>query len=57
MSFTEQQIAALAAPLHAANVKQRQQAGRQLSYIEAWHAIAEANRDFLNKRFGPRVRF
>src|SRR5690349_21274164 len=46
MSFTEQQKADLAAPLNKANVKTRQQAGRDLSYIEAWHAIAEANRVF-----------
>lgn len=46
MSFTDQQKADLAAPLNSANVKSREQAGRKLSYIEAWHAIAEANRIF-----------
>jgi DNA recombination protein Rad52 len=44
--FNADQIAALSGPLHSANVKQRSQAGRSLSYIEAWHAIAEANRIF-----------
>jgi DNA recombination protein Rad52 len=33
-------------PLDATKVKTRQQAGQTLSYIEAWHAIAEANRIF-----------
>lgn len=46
MSFTPEQVAALSAPLHKSNVKERSQAGRSLSYIEAWHAIAEANRIF-----------
>lgn len=44
--FTPEQEAELKAPLSAANVKSRTQAGRQLSYVEAWHAIAEANRIF-----------
>jgi DNA repair and recombination protein RAD52 len=46
MTFKPEQIAALSAPLHKAHVKERAQAGRNLSYIEAWHAIAEANRIF-----------
>jgi DNA recombination protein Rad52 len=33
-------------PLDATKVKTRQQAGQKLSYIEAWHVIAEANRIF-----------
>jgi DNA repair and recombination protein RAD52 len=44
--FSDHQKAALAAPLHREHVKQRSQSGRQLSYIEGWHAIAEANRIF-----------
>jgi len=44
--FTDEQKAALSAPLDKANVKSRSQAGRELSYVEAWHAIAEANRIF-----------
>lgn len=44
--FNETQKADLAAPLSAGNVKTRQQAGRKLSYIEGWQAIAEANRIF-----------
>jgi len=44
--FKPDQIAALDAPLNKANVKTRSQAGRELSYVEAWHAIAEANRIF-----------
>lgn len=46
MTFTAEQNSALTAPLDKSKVKERSQAGRQLSYIEAWHAIAEANRIF-----------
>lgn len=44
--FTEGQNAQLSAPLMRENVKTRAQSGRSLSYIEGWHAIAEANRIF-----------
>lgn len=44
--FKPEQIAALVAPLDKSNVKSRAQAGRQLSYIEGWKAIEEANRIF-----------
>ena len=44
--FTEQQNAALAAPLNSQHVKRRQQAGRSLAYIEGWKVIDEANRIF-----------
>lgn len=44
--FSAKQIAALAAPLDRANVKQREQSGQKLSYIEGWVVIAEANRIF-----------
>lgn len=44
--FTPEQKTALAAPLSRANVKQRAQAGRQLSYVESWVTISEANRIF-----------
>lgn len=46
MSLSPEQIAALDAPLNRANVKGRKQAGREVSYIESWHAEAEANRIF-----------
>ncbi|WP_407531028.1 RAD52 family DNA repair protein [Methylobacterium oryzisoli] len=46
MAFTDQQLAALKAPLDRKHVKDRSQAGRKLSYVEGWHAIAEANRIF-----------
>lgn len=46
MAFTKEQVAALEAPLLRANVKTRSQSGRNLSYIEGWQAIAEANRIF-----------
>lgn len=38
--------AELGKPLSSSAVKERDQAGRKLSYIEGWHAIAEANRIF-----------
>lgn len=46
MTFPPDTVANLKAPLNRSSVKQRAQAGRQLSYIESWHAIAEANRIF-----------
>jgi DNA recombination protein Rad52 len=46
MSFTAEQTAALAAKLDSSRVKQREQGGRKFSYVEGWHAIAEANRIF-----------
>jgi DNA repair and recombination protein RAD52 len=46
MGFSTEQIALLKAPLDRANVSTRKQAGMNLSYIEGWHAIDEANRIF-----------
>lgn len=45
-SFDPVQIEALEGPLSRTHVKTRKQAGRSLSYIEGWWAIAEANRIF-----------
>ena len=44
--FTEEQKSLLSADLDRSNVKERSQSGRKLSYVEGWHAIAEANRIF-----------
>ena len=46
MAFSDAQSKALAAPLDRSHVAARTQGGRQVSYIEGWHAIAEANRIF-----------
>lgn len=46
MSFTPEQVGHLKAKLSRSRVQQRSQAGRQFSYVEGWHAIAEANRIF-----------
>lgn len=46
MALSAKQVAELEKPLDKANVKSREQSGRALSYIEGWHAIAEANRIF-----------
>ena len=40
------EIKLLEQPLDPKNVKSRNQSGRGVSYIEGWHAIAEANRIF-----------
>lgn len=44
--MTPEAIAELKKPLDKRHVASRQQSGRSLSYIEGWHAIAEANRIF-----------
>lgn len=44
--FTQKQINELDAPLAASKVKQRKQGGRDVSYVEGWHCIQEANRIF-----------
>src|SRR5690606_23089940 len=44
--FAEWQVAAPKAKLDPSYVATRKQAGRELSYIEGWHAISEANRIF-----------
>ncbi len=46
MSFTDTQVSALASKLSGKHVTTRQANGMTLSYIEGWHAIAEANRIF-----------
>lgn len=46
MTFTAEQRKALEAPLDPKHVASRSQGGSQVSYIEGWHAIAEANRIF-----------
>ncbi len=44
--FSPEQLAALAAPLNRANVRQREQGRSRVSYLEGWQVIAEANRIF-----------
>lgn len=46
MNFSEAQIKALDAKLNGKHVHTRIEGDRELSYIEGWHAIAEANRVF-----------
>ncbi len=46
MTFSSEQVEALNADLARLNVRERKQAGRQLSYIEGWWAEVEANRIF-----------
>lgn len=46
MSFAPEQVELLKAPLDRSHVKEREQSGRKLSYIEGWWVIAEANRIF-----------
>jgi len=42
--FSPEQLAALAAPLDRANVRQREQGRGKVAYLEGWQVIAEANR-------------
>ena len=46
MSFSPTQIRKLQQDLHPDCIRTREIQGRRLSYIEGWHAIAEANRIF-----------
>jgi len=46
MAFAENQLKLLESKLPEKHVKTRMQRGLTLSYIEGWHAIAEANRIF-----------
>ena len=46
MAFAENQLKLLESKLPEKHVKTRVQRGLTLSYIEGWHAIAEANRIF-----------
>jgi hypothetical protein len=44
--FSPEQLAALAAPLDRANVRQREQGRGKVAYVEGWVVVAEANRIF-----------
>jgi DNA recombination protein Rad52 len=46
MAFTDSQVRQLKAKLDPRNVKTRSAEGANLSYVEGWHVIAEANRIF-----------
>jgi len=46
MSFTAKQVQALRRSLGGRHVRRREVNGRELSYIEGWYAISEANRIF-----------
>lgn len=46
MSFSTAQLRKLQRDVKAADIRKREVNGRELSYIEGWHAIAEANRIF-----------
>jgi DNA recombination protein Rad52 len=45
-AFSNEIVESLAAPLAREHVKERDQGRNKVSYIEGWHAIAEANRIF-----------
>lgn len=53
--FTQQQLAALMAPLNANRVSKRAQGGRQLSYLEAWDVKAALIRVFGFAQFSADV--
>jgi hypothetical protein len=46
MSFSANQIRKLQRDVKACDIRTREVNGRELSYIEGWHAISEANRIF-----------
>ena len=46
MGFSTNQVQALRRGLNSRNVRTREVNGRELSYIEGWYAISEANRIF-----------
>jgi len=46
MGFSSKQLRALRREIDERKIRTRQVGGRDLSYIEGWHAIAEANRIF-----------
>jgi DNA recombination protein Rad52 len=46
MAFADDQIKALSAKLSRNHVRVRESNGLELSYVEGWHVIAEANRIF-----------
>jgi recombination DNA repair RAD52 pathway protein len=46
MTFTDAQVRLLKAKLDPRYVRTRNSNGNTLSYVEGWHAIAEANRIF-----------
>ena len=46
MAFTDSQVRQLKAKLDPRYIKTRIANGANLSYVEGWHAIAEANRIF-----------
>ena len=46
MALTDTQTASLKAKLKRRHVKVRESCGASISYVEGWHAIAEANRIF-----------
>src|SRR5216683_4756910 len=46
MGFSAKQLQALRRPLDGCQIRTREAHGRELSYIEGWFAISEANRIF-----------
>jgi hypothetical protein len=46
MGFSEKQLQALRRSLNSRHIRTREANGRELSYIEGWYAISEANRIF-----------
>lgn len=46
MGFSAKQVQALRRSLNGRHVRTRQSNGRELSYIEGWYAVSEANRIF-----------
>ena len=56
MGFTEKQLQALRRSLNSRHIRSRTAHGRELSYIEGWYVISEANRIFGFDALVPRDR-
>lgn len=46
MAFSIKQVRALGRDVQGRHIRTREIRGKELSYIEGWHVIAEANRIF-----------
>src|SRR5262249_57206923 len=55
MAFTDAQVCLLKAKLDPRYIRTRNSNGNTLSYVEGWHAIAEANRIFGHEAWDRRT--
>ena len=46
MGFTDKQVRALGRSVPASAIRTRMSSGKELTFIEGWYAVAQANRIF-----------